>query len=61
MIRQFGADDWAAVVALVLAMGSGILVAASAYPSSSAALSAAQLTLAPRYHVWPWPAPGRSR
>jgi hypothetical protein len=35
MIRQFGADDWAAVVALVLAMGSGILVAASEYPPSS--------------------------
>jgi hypothetical protein len=30
MIRQFGADDWAAIVALVLALGSGIMVASSA-------------------------------
>ncbi|KAL2132608.1 hypothetical protein VTI74DRAFT_3598 [Chaetomium olivicolor] len=29
MIRQFGADDWAAVVAVILAMGSGIMVAAN--------------------------------
>lgn len=27
VIRQFGMDDWAAIVALVLAMGSGIMVA----------------------------------
>ena len=30
MIRQFGADDWAAIVAIVLALGSGIMVASSA-------------------------------
>lgn len=29
MIRQFGADDWAAILAVVLAMGSGIMVASS--------------------------------
>ncbi|KAK4098619.1 hypothetical protein N658DRAFT_431713 [Parathielavia hyrcaniae] len=29
MIRQFGADDWAAVVAVVLAIGSGSMVAAN--------------------------------
>ena len=27
LIRQFGMDDYAAIVALVLAMGSGIMVA----------------------------------
>lgn len=32
MLRQFGADDWAAVVALVLALGSGLMVASSVYP-----------------------------
>ena len=32
LIRQFGADDWAAIVALVFAMGSGIMVASSALP-----------------------------
>ncbi|KAK1757853.1 hypothetical protein QBC47DRAFT_341077 [Echria macrotheca] len=29
LIRQFGMDDWAALVALVLAMGSGIMVASN--------------------------------
>lgn len=29
MLRQFGWDDWAAIVALLLAMGSGIMVATS--------------------------------
>ena len=32
LIRQFGADDWAAIVALTFAMGSGIMVASSALP-----------------------------
>ena len=32
LIRQFGADDWAAIVALVFAMGSGIMVASSVLP-----------------------------
>ena len=30
MIRQFGADDWAAIIAIVLALGSGIMVTSSA-------------------------------
>ncbi|KAK4647821.1 uncharacterized protein QC761_104720 [Podospora bellae-mahoneyi] len=29
LIRQFGMDDWAAIVALLLAMGSGIMVASN--------------------------------
>jgi len=29
MIRQFGADDWAAVVAYLLALASGLFVATS--------------------------------
>lgn len=31
LIRQFGIDDWAILVALVLAMGSGIMVASSGF------------------------------
>ena len=38
LIRQFGMDDYAAIVALVLAMGSGIMVAyvssTSSFPSN---------------------------
>jgi hypothetical protein len=30
MIRQFGADDWAAIIAIILALGSGIMVTSSA-------------------------------
>ncbi|KXX80580.1 hypothetical protein MMYC01_202240 [Madurella mycetomatis] len=41
LISQFGADDWAAIVALILAMGSGIMVAASAFTSSGRAFSVA--------------------
>ncbi|KAK4152519.1 hypothetical protein C8A00DRAFT_16162 [Chaetomidium leptoderma] len=29
MIRQFGADDWCAVVAMILALGSGLMVASN--------------------------------
>ncbi|KAK0728921.1 hypothetical protein B0T21DRAFT_203492 [Apiosordaria backusii] len=29
LIRQFGMDDWAAIVALLLAIGSGTMVASS--------------------------------
>lgn len=35
MIRQFGMDDWAAIVALVFAMASGIMVATSLCSSFS--------------------------
>ena len=31
MIRQFGADDWAAIIAIILALGSGIMVASSVF------------------------------
>lgn len=57
MIRQFGADDWAAVVAVILALGSGIMVASSLL----------LLTLLPyscptdphsRYTLWSRPASG---
>jgi hypothetical protein len=37
VIRQFGADDWAAVIAMVFAIGSGIMVASSMCPRSSTA------------------------
>ena len=33
LISQFGIDDWAILVALVLAMGSGIMVASSGFTS----------------------------
>ena len=32
MLRQFGLDDWAAVIAVLFAIGSGITIAASACP-----------------------------
>lgn len=31
LIRQFGMDDYAAVIALVFAMGSGVMVASSMF------------------------------
>lgn len=54
IIRQFGLDDWAAVLAVILAIGSGTMVATSmclliyVLPDSAADNPS-------RYHLWTWP------
>ena len=39
VIRQFGMDDYAAIAALIFAMGSGIMVASSMFSGSLTRLS----------------------
>ncbi|KAJ4297315.1 hypothetical protein N0V88_004233 [Collariella sp. IMI 366227] len=49
MIRQFGADDWAAVVALILALGSGIMVASNTLYGQGRHLAVVDKTLLWKY------------
>lgn len=55
MIRQFGYDDWAAVVALVLAIGSGIMVATSMCSLIRILSRDVATDRLPRHHLWTWP------
>ncbi len=52
LIHQFGMDDWSAIVALILALGSGIMVASSQYlPSRHLTSFDTNSTLCIRYDL----------